>query len=318
MDALSLKETTGLPFASQKPGLMHACGHDGHIAMVLGAAAILRQNPPPGKLVFIFQPGEEGGAGAKHMVEAGVIEGIDAIFACHLDPHFTVGEISLQAGPVTAFTERFNIEIRGKGGHGARPHEAVDAIVVASSIVLAIQTIVSRQIDPTLPAVVSIGRIEGGTAFNVIASTANLRGSIRATDSKVREKIKAAISRIVQGTASMHRAKAEINYEGGYPAVINSPKETKLVSQAIQKILGNQGQVKKPYTSLGGEDFAYYLEKVPGCFIRIGSRKKGTPLIPTHSPSFNFDEEALKIGTALFVEIAHLYGKREENRDRSI
>lgn len=307
MDALPLTEETGLPFASQNPGFMHACGHDGHIAILLGAVALLKRAALPVKLVFIFQPGEEGGAGAKSMVEAGVLNGVKAIFACHLDPHFMLGEISLQPGPVTAFTERFTIEVKGRGGHAARPHEGIDAIVVASSMVMALQTIVSRQTDPTVPAVVSIGQIEAGTAFNAIAATAFLKGTIRTTDPRIMRKIKATMSRIVQKTASMHKAKAALRFEGGYPAVINSPKETKLGIQAIKNLVGNQALVKRPYISLGGEDFAYYLQKVPGCFMRIGTRKKGTPFIPNHSPRFDFPEEALRIGTALMVEIAHLY-----------
>lgn len=309
MDALPITEETGLPFASQKPGFMHACGHDGHIAILLGAVALLKKELLPANLVFIFQPGEEGGGGAKYMVEAGILDGVDAIFACHLDPHFWLGEVSLRPGPVTAFTERFTIEIKGRGGHAARPHEAVDAIVVASSMVLALQTVVSRQIDPTMPAVVSIGRIEGGTTFNAIADTAVLKGTIRTTDPRVRKEIRAAMNRIAQRTASMHKAKAELVFEGGYPAVINSPKETMLANRAIRNILGDQARVKRPYISLGGEDFAYYLQKVPGCFIRIGTREKGTPFIPNHSPRFDFGEDALKVGAALFVEIAHIYCK---------
>jgi len=307
MDALPIQEDTGLPFSSQIPGIMHACGHDGHIAMVLATAALLKVNPPALNIVFLFQPAEEGGAGARSMLESGAFKDINAIFTCHLDPHFLSGQAWVQSGPVTAFTERFIIEIEGQGGHSARPQETIDAILVASQLVMSLQTIVSRQIDPAIPAVLSIGQLEAGTAFNVIASSATLKGTLRTTDLQTKERIKEAVERMVKGVASLYRAGAKIRFDAGYPAVINSEFETHLVREAILRTLGEEALVEGPYLSLGGEDFAYFLQRFPGCLFRLGCRRPGEPLIPTHNPSFDFDEGVMALGAAIFAELAHLY-----------
>jgi hippurate hydrolase len=211
LDALPIHEETGLPFDSVHEGIMHACGHDGHTSMLLGAAELLSQETTlPAPVRLIFQPAEERGSGAKAMIEAGVLEGVEMIYGGHLDRHYTTGTLVVTAGVVNACTDSFRIEITGPGGHAARPHEAVDAVVAGSLMVMAIQTIVSREIDPAHPSVVSVGRFDAGTAANVIAGRARLEGTIRAQDPDVRANLKAAVSRIAESTARLHGAEIDI------------------------------------------------------------------------------------------------------------
>jgi hippurate hydrolase len=196
MDALPGTENTGLSFASCHPGKMHACGHDGHMAMVLGAAALLKENPPPGTVVFIFQPAEERGGGARVMIRSGAIEGVNAIFGGHVTRHYNVGQIMVASGAITACSDGFTIRVKGRGGHGARPHEAVDAVVVAGLLIIAVQTLVSREINPAYPSVVTIGKVEAGSAANVIAEEATLQGTIRTTTPNVRTHLIDGLQRI--------------------------------------------------------------------------------------------------------------------------
>lgn len=303
MDALPGDETTGLSFASEHPGKMHACGHDGHMAMVLGAAALLKANPPPGTVVFIFQPAEERGGGAKVMIHAGALQGVQAIFGGHLTRHYSVGEIMVDSGVMTAYSDGFTIRVNGQGGHGARPHEAVDAVVVTGLLIMAVQTLVSREINPAYPSVVTIGKVEAGSAANVIAESATLHGTIRTTTPEVRHEIIHGLERITKAVGDLHNAKVEIEIREGYPPVINSEPETKIAQQAVLKILGQKGLVSMEYPSMGAEDFSYYLREVPGCYVRIGACREGWENIPLHSPAFDFDEEALKIGAAFFDQV---------------
>ena len=305
MDALPIEERTGLEFSSKNPGFMHACGHDGHMAMLLGAIRLLKDEELRGGGVkFIFQPGEEGGGGAKTMIEEGVLEGVSMIFGGHIDRHFPPGKIACDKGLICAYTDPFTVEIIGQGGHAARPHETVDCIVVASLIVMEIQTLVSREIDPTYPTVVTVGEIHGGNAHNCIAERTVLKGTVRTTNEKIRATILKGLERLVHATGHLHGAKTEFLWHPGYPPVINDPTGTAIAHRAASAIVGEENVVHQRYPSLGGEDFAFYLEKVPGCFVRFGAQKKGLEGVPAHSPYFDFDESILPIGAAFLAKVA--------------
>jgi hippurate hydrolase len=304
IDALPITEDTGLPFASQNPGVMHACGHDGHIAIVLGAAAILKKNPPEGNVVFIFQPAEEGEGGAKPMIEQGAIQGVDMIFGGHIERHYHVGEIGIKTGVHTAYTDAFDIRITGKGGHAARPHETIDAVIIASQLVVHLQTIISRDIDPLHPAVLTVGYFRGGTVYNAIAEKAVLRGTIRTTDETIRNQIIDKMKKIASSFAILFDAEIIVNVKPGYPPVINEDRACSFARHVTEKLLGKDKLISLPFPSLGGEDFAYYLQKIPGCFVRFGAAKEGHEKVSSHSPNFDFDEEVLRVGAAYMSELA--------------
>lgn len=306
MDALAIQEETGLEFASEVKGVMHACGHDGHVAMLIGAAALLKQSLKRGSVILVFQPAEEGGAGALKIMESGLLEDAEAIYACHLDRHFKTGELVAQAGTISAFTDRFDISIKGKGGHVAQPHDTVDAIVVASLIVMSLQTIVSREVNPLYPSIVSVGRIEGGFVPNAVAENAILCGTVRTTVPHVREQIIAGIKRMVKAAGTLHNADVKVTIIKGYPAVTNTFNETEIARKAVKNIFGDQALVDTQFASMGGEDFSFYLEKIPGCLVRLGAQKEGFANIPAHSSTFDFDENALGIGAAFMAETARL------------
>jgi hippurate hydrolase len=304
MDGLPVDEKTGLAFASKLQGLMHACGHDGHIAMLLGAAAMLQKVEIPGRVIFLFQPAEESGEGALAMIEDGAFAGVQAIFAGHIDRHFKVGQIGAEPGLICAYTDKFEIKVCGRGGHAARPHETIDAIVVASLLVMSIQTLVSREINPSYPTVVSVGRFSGGSAYNVIAEEAVLEGTIRATHPEIRAQIIDGLERMVRAMDGLYNAKTTIHFRDGLPPVINHPVAAKIARSAARKIVGREGVVKQLHPSLGGEDFAYYLQKVPGCLVRFGAGHPELPNIPSHSPYFDFDEGVLPIGASFLAQVA--------------
>jgi len=304
LDGLPVEEKTGLSFASKIPGVMHACGHDGHVAMLLGAASMLRHVELPGKTILLFQPAEESGEGALHMIEDGAFAGIQAIFAGHIDRHFEVGQIAAEPGLICAYTDKFEIKVCGRGGHAARPHETIDAIVVASLLVMSIQTLVSREINPSYPTVVSVGRFSGGTAYNVIAEEAYLEGTIRATHPEIRSQIIDGLERMVRAMDGLYNAKTTIHFREGLPPVINHPAAARIARKAAKKIVGRENVVKQLHPSLGGEDFSYYLQKVPGCLVRFGAGHPDLPNIPAHSPYFDFDEGVLPIGAAYLAQVA--------------
>ena len=304
LDALPVDEKTGLAFASKLPGLMHACGHDGHVAMLLGAAALLQHVELPGRVIFLFQPAEESGEGALAMIEDGAFAGVKAIYAGHIDRHFKVGQIAAESGLICAYTDKFEIRVCGRGGHAARPHETIDAIVVASLLVMSIQTLVSREINPSYPTVVSVGRFSGGTAYNVIAEEAILEGTIRATHPQVRAQIIDGLERMVRAMDGLYNAKTTIHFRDGLPPVINHPLAARFARNAAKMVVGQEGVVKQRHPSLGGEDFAYFLQKVPGCLVRFGAGHPELPNIPAHSPYFDFDEGVLPIGASFLAEVA--------------
>jgi hippurate hydrolase len=303
MDALPGTETTGLPFASRVPGKVHACGHDAHVSMVLGAAHLLKADPPPGEVLFVFQPAEERGGGARVVLQSGLLDRVDAIFGSHVTHHYRTGEIMLAEGVITAQSDRFHIKVTGKGGHGARPHEAIDAVVIAGLLITALQTLVSRQTNPVHPTVVTIGRVEAGTAPNVIAEEAILEGTIRSTWPPGRDQVHQGLRRMANAIADVHGAKIEVTLNEGYPPVINTARETRIASAAARAVVGEQGMMAMDYPSMGSEDFAYYLQKMPGCYVRLGARK-GEEYLPLHSPAFDIDEEVLKVGAAWFDAVA--------------
>jgi amidohydrolase len=288
---------------------MHACGHDGHTAMLLGVARIFaaRRQEIAGNVKFMFQPAEEGGFGALRMLEQGLLENgpaPDGAFALHVDSGRFTGQVALLAGPSMAAADRFTITVMGEGGHASRPHQTVDPIVVACHVVTALQTIVSREVAPQDQAVVTVGRIESGTASNVIPDTATIAGTVRTYSPKLREQIQERLTDLAAGIARAMRAEAETDYRRGYPPLVNHVSGVETVRGAVREVLGPDATVTKEMT-MGAEDFAYVLEKVPGAMFYLGVRHKSGPAPrSTHSSSFDLDEEALPLGTAVMAATA--------------
>ena len=315
MDALPIVEETGLPFGSRNQGVMHACGHDGHASMLLGGASLLAgDHTLPVPIRLIFQPAEETGEGAKAMIAAGALDNVAMIFGGHVDRHFPVGSVAVTDGAVNASSDRFSIAITGKGGHAARPHETVDAVVVGSLMVMALQTIVSREVNPAHPSVVTVGRFDAGTAANVIAGQAHLEGSIRSQDQFVRESLHRSIERMAKSIGQLHGANVEVGIDLGTPAVINPPACTEIARQAAAVAVGDERIVKMEIANMGGEDFSYYLQEVPGCYVRFGTAREGVEQYPAHSSKFDFDEEALAVGAAYYRAVANVAGQAIQQR----
>jgi len=311
IDALPVHEETGLEFASVHSGVMHACGHDGHTSMLLGAAELLAKDgnlPLPVRL--IFQPAEEEGAGAKAMIERGALDGVAMIFGGHVDRHYSTGTIVAHAGAVNASTDSFTIEIKGHGGHAARPHESVDAVVVGSLLIMAIQTIVSREVNPAHPSVVTVGRFDAGTAPNVIAGRAILQGTIRAQDGAVREHLIRSLRRIAESVGKLHTADVTLTIDEGTPALVNPALMAALAGEAASAVVGSDNVQPLHTPNMGGEDFAYYMEHVRGCYVRLGAQAPGREGYPAHSSRFDFDEGVLPIGAEYYYRVAVMAGER--------
>ena len=306
IDALPIQEATGLPFASETPGVMHACGHDVHATWAVGAAMLLAKQPARSDVVIVLQPSEEVGNGAPAIIASGALDGVKAIFGGHVDRRFPVGQVVAQAGPLAASADAFSIEVIGKGAHGARPHEGIDPIVAAASIIGALQTIVSRRLDPGVAAIVTIGSIHGGSAPNVIPERVQLTGTLRAMLPEVRTALHREVSAVATAVAAAHGATAKVSIERGPPPVVNTERESGWAREAAERVLGDGNVVPFGVTNLGGEDFACYLEKIGGCFLRIGAREPGGEPAPAHSPGFMAAEESIFVGAAVLAECARV------------
>jgi hippurate hydrolase len=310
MDALPITEQTGLPYASRNEGLMHACGHDGHTTMLLGAAKhIAATRRFSGTLNLIFQPAEESGldCGAKRMLADGLFERFpcDAVFALHNQPGLPAGAFRYHKGPFMSASDRVTIKVKGTGGHAARPHQATDPIVAAASIVMALQTVVSRNVDPTLTAVVTIGTIHGGKAMNVIADDASLGLSVRSFDRDVRVLLQKRITEIATAQAASYGAVAEVDYGLGHPVLVNSDHETEFAREVAAEVVGDDN-VAEIGRITGSEDFAYMLEQRPGCLIRIGNGT-GTNVPLLHTARYDFNDENLVVGAAYWVKLVQRF-----------
>jgi amidohydrolase len=304
IDALPITEQNDFEFASANPGAMHACGHDGHTAMLLGAAKVLSTMRAElgGEVRFIFQHAEElSPGGAEQLVEKGVMEGVDAVMGIHLWSQLPVGKVGLTYGPMMAAPDIFHITVRGHGGHAAMPHQAVDSIAVGAQIVTNLQHVVSREIDPTNSVVLSVTRFQGGTTHNVIPGTVEMQGTVRTFDPNVRERVPELMERVIRGVTAAHDADYEFSYERGYRPVINDDDLTSEVAASAGEVVGGENVELMPPT-MGGEDFSAYGQKAPSAFYLVGAGNEQRAITASHHhPLFTIDEDALQIGLKMHL-----------------
>ncbi len=307
MDALPIQEASNLDYASCNAGVMHACGHDGHTATLLGTAQVLSElrDYLPGPVKFIFQPAEETVGGADGLIAAGVLDGVQAIVALHGWPNLEIGQIGYRPGPMMASADTFDLTVKGLGGHAAYPHTIVDPIVIGSQIVAAWQTLASREVSPLDSVVVTVTQFHAGTAYNVIPSTARLKGTVRTLSNAVRDEMPAKMERIASGICSAFRADYEFKTSFGPPVVVNDPALTALVERVGRDVLALGGVQFLETPTMGAEDFAYYLREVPGVMFRLGV---GTDVTALHTPTYNFSDGALPYGMTMLANIALRYG----------
>ncbi len=307
MDALPLKEEGEKEFISENPAACHACAHDGHMAILMGVAKLLlqRRNGFRGKVFFLFQPAEEKfPGGAKGMIEERILQGVDAIFGLHLWQLLPTGKIGIVKGAMMAAPDEFSVTVIGKGGHGSMPQMTIDPILVSSQLVINLQTIVSRNVDPLKSAVISMGTIQGGTVFNIIPCEVSLSGTVRTFDPELREFMEKRVREVVQGTCQTFGAKSEIKYVRGYPALINDASMSDFVREVARKVLG-EDCLREIDPIMGGEDFAYYLQCIPGAFLFFGMGDGMT--YPHHHPAFDLDEKSLPLATFFMSSLALEY-----------
>jgi amidohydrolase len=312
-DALPMTEDTGLPFASEINGAMHACGHDAHTAMLVGAAKLLcaRRDELHGDVLFMFQPGEEGHHGARFMLEDGLLDPLpDAAFALHVMPNAGYGIVGSRPGPLLASADKLHITVRGRGGHASMPHNAIDPIPIACEIVTAIQTMVSRRVPVFDPVVITIGKITAGTTDNVIPGEAKLLGTIRCLSAARRADIKERLVELIDGISAAHGASASLEIETGFPVTVNNARAVEFGEAVVRDVLGNESWLHMEAPIMGAEDFSYVLEKVPGAFFFLGASHRGDDwenCCPLHSPQMIIDESVMARGVALHVGLAQRF-----------
>jgi amidohydrolase len=309
MDALPMPEETGLPFASEVAGAMHACGHDAHTAMLVGAARLLarRRESLPGSVLFMFQPGEEGYHGARVMIEEGLLGGPEppgAAFALHVTHRMTAGSISTRPGPAMASGDTFQIVVRGRGGHASAPHDCLDPIPIACEIVQAFQTLVTRRVHVFDPAVVTVAKIEAGTARNIIPDTASLLGTIRTVSEATRDRVLEGVRRVAEGIAAAHGAEVAVDLIRGYPVTVNDTDFAGFVLDTARELLGPEKTHAMAHPIMASEDFSYVLQRIPGAIANVSTCPEDGPAFPNHSPRMRVNESALADGIAMHVAIA--------------